>query len=123
MLLPLISERRGNGNPCRKNIGICPQIDAVIIDVDHNRKPKMKITTTSAVGDVSHVASARSGAQAPSSLPTGGRRPSRHDTLRYLARELLCQRRIGSVVHIQSHLWGLIEDAAAVSPDVGGGDD
>jgi hypothetical protein len=85
MLLPLISERRENGNPGGKNIGICPQTDAVIIDVDHNSKPKMKITTTSAVGDVSRLASARSGSLEPCSPPTRAAGRHANDTLRYLA--------------------------------------
>jgi hypothetical protein len=51
MLLPFIP--RGNGDDGEKNSGIWAQSDVVMIDVDDNRKPNKKITTSSAAGDVS----------------------------------------------------------------------
>ena len=58
MLLPLISDRCGNGDHGEKNIGIRAQPDVVTIDVDQNHKPNKMITTSSAAGDVSRLASA-----------------------------------------------------------------
>jgi hypothetical protein len=56
-----------------------------MIDVDHNRKPNKKITTSSAAGDVSRLASARSGSQAPCSPPARGAGRHANDPLRHLA--------------------------------------
>jgi hypothetical protein len=85
MRLPVLFRARRKWEPRRKDIGLWAQPDAVMIDVDHNRKPNKKITTSSAAGDVSRLASARSGSQAPCSPPT--RRAGRHanDPLRHLA--------------------------------------
>lgn len=85
MLLPLISRPRRNGDHGEKNIGISAQPDVVMIDVDRNPKPNKKITTSSAAGDASGLASARTGSQAPCSPPTRGAGRHANDTLRYLA--------------------------------------